>query len=114
MKLILLFHIDPDYGGHQVGQHFSLAEAVPMTLAACLTTGNDLSVRDRGGGALSVSDRGGALTRATAASSVFGSTTSDATNDQVDPLMTVEEGKENMIWKKNEKFSILRRTRVKS
>ena len=74
------------------GQNSSAAEAVPMTLAACLTTGNDLSVRDRGGGALSVSDRGGELTRATAASSVFGSTTSDATNDQVDPPMN-EEGK---------------------
>ena len=83
MKSILLFHIDPDYDGHQVGQHFSLAEAVPMTLAACLTTGNDLSVRGRGGGAVSGCDCGGELTHATAVPGVFDSTTSDATNDQV-------------------------------
>ena len=92
MKSILLFHIDPDHGGHQVGQHFSLAEAVPMTLAACLTTGNDLSVRDRGGGAVSGCDRGGELTHATAVPGVFDSTTSDATNNQVD-LSTNVEGK---------------------
>ena len=93
MKSILLFHIDPDYDGHQVGQHFSLAEAVPMTLAACLTTGNDLSVRDRGGGAVSGCDRrGGESTHATAAPGVFDSTTSDATNNQVD-LSTNVEGK---------------------
>ena len=94
MKSILLFHIDPDYDGHQVGQDFPLAEAVPMTLAACLTTGNDLSVRDRGGGgAVSGCDRdGGELTHATAAPGVLDSTTSDATNNQVD-LSTNVEGK---------------------
>jgi hypothetical protein len=93
LKSILLFHIDPDYDGHQVGQHFSLAEAVPMTLAACLTTGiNDLSVRGRGGGAVSGCDRGGELTHPTAAPGVFDSTTSDATNNQVDSS-TIVEGK---------------------
>ena len=91
MKSILLFHIDPDYDGHQVGQHFSLAEAVPMTLAACLTTGNDLSVRDRGGGgAVSGCDRGGELTHATAAPGVFDSTAPDATNNQLDQPRNVE------------------------
>jgi len=93
LKPILLFHFGSDHGGpgHKIGQHSSLAEAVPMTLAACLTTGNDLSVRGRGGGVVSGCDRrGGESTHATAAPGVFDSTTSDATNNQVDPSTNVE------------------------
>ena len=76
-------HIGSDYGGpgHEIEQHSSLlAEAVPRTLAACLTTGNDLSVCDSGGKSIHV----------TAAPGVFDSTTSDATNNQVDPSTNVE------------------------
>jgi hypothetical protein len=75
-------HIGPDHGGPDgvVGQHSSLAEAVPLTLAACLTTGNDLSVCDSGGKSIHV----------TAASGVFDSTAPDANNNQLDPLRNVE------------------------
>ena len=109
MKSILLFHIGPDHGGHQVGQHFSLAEAVPMTLAAGLTTGNDLSVRDRGGGgAVSGCDRGGELTHATAAPGVFDSTTSNASNNQVDPSTNVDgKAQSRNFWIDFEIFSRL-------
>jgi hypothetical protein len=104
-------HIGPNYGGpgHEFGQHFSLAEAVPMTLAACLTTGNDLSVRDRGGGAVSGCDRrGGESTHATAAPGVFDSTTSDATNNQVDPSTNVEgKAQSRKFWIDFEVFSRL-------
>ena len=77
-----LFHIGTDHGGpgHEFGQHFSLAEVVPMTLAACLTTGNDLSFRGRGGD-LSLGDSGDKSIHFTAASGVFDSTVSDATNN---------------------------------
>jgi hypothetical protein len=75
-------HIGPDHGGpgHEIEQHSSLAEAVPMTLVACLTTGNDLSVCDSGGKSIHV----------TAASGVFDSTAPDANNNQLDPLRNVE------------------------
>jgi hypothetical protein len=106
-------HIGPNHGDPgrlgEVGQHSSTAEAVPMILAACLTTGiNDLSVRGRGGGAVSVCDRCGELNHATVASGLFDSTTSDATNDQVDPLTNVEgKAQSRNFWIDFEVFSRL-------
>ena len=88
LKSILLFHIGPDHGGpgHKVGQHSSAAEAVPMTLTVCLMTGNGLAVRDCGGESI----------HATAALGKIDSTASDATKNQLDPLMNVE-GKAKLI-----------------
>lgn len=80
-------HGGPNHLG-EVGQHSSMAKAVPMTLAARLTTGNDLSVRGRGGD-LSVC---GKLTHAAAASGVCDFNASDAANDQLDTPMN-EQGK---------------------
>ena len=79
-------HGGPGHLG-EVGQHSSAAKAVPMTLAARLTTGNDLSVRGRGGD----SSVRGKLTPAAAASGVCDSTP-DAANDQLDTPMN-EQGK---------------------
>jgi len=75
-------HIGPDHGGpgREIEQHSSLTEAVLMTLAVCLTTGNDLSFRGRGGD-LSLGDSGDKSIHFTAASGVFDSTVSDATNN---------------------------------
>ena len=91
MKSILLFHFGPDHGGpgHKVGQHSSLAEAVPRTLTVCLITGNGLAVRDRVGD-LSLGGSGGRSTHTTTASGVFDSTAPDANNNQLDPLRNVE------------------------
>ena len=75
----VLTHRGPSHLG-EVGQHSAAAEAVPLTLAARLTTGNDLSFRGRGGD-LFVR---GKLTPAAAASGVCDFSTPDAANDQLD------------------------------
>ena len=67
-------HIGPNHGDlgrlSEVGQHSTTAEVVPMTLAVCLRTGNDLSVCGRGGD-LSLGGSVGKLTHATTALSKF-------------------------------------------
>ena len=85
----VLTHRGPSHLGDlgEVGQHSAAAEAVPLTLAARLTTGNDLSFRGRGGD-LFVR---GKLTPAAAASGVCDSTP-DAANDQLDTPMN-DQGK---------------------
>lgn len=80
-------HRGPSHLG-EVGQHSAAAEAVPLTLAARLTTGNDLSFRGRGGD-LSVR---GKLTHAAAASGVCDFSTPAAANDQLDTPMN-DQGK---------------------
>jgi hypothetical protein len=86
----LLTHGGP---GHRskIGSHSSTAKAVPMTLAASLTTGNDLSFRGRGGD-LSVR---GKLTHAAAASGVCDFNVSDAASGQWEgaPMNDQQEGK---------------------
>ena len=82
----VLTHRGPSHLG-EVGQHSAAAEAVPLTVAARLTTGNDLSFRGRGGD-LFVH---GILTPAAAASGVCDSTP-DAANDQLDTPMN-DQGK---------------------
>jgi hypothetical protein len=79
-------HGGPGHLG-EAGQHSAAAKTVPMTLAARLTTGNDLSFRGRGGD-LSVR---GKVTHATAASGVYACNASDAANDQLDT--PINEGK---------------------
>ena len=79
-------HGGPGHLG-EAGQHSAAAKTVPMTLAARLTTGNDLSFRGRGGD-LSVR---GKVTHATAASGVYACNATDAANDQLDT--PINEGK---------------------
>ena len=77
----VLTHRGPGHLG-EAGQDSATAKTVPMTLAARLTSGNDLSFRGRAGD-LSVR---GKLTPAAAASGVCDSTP-DAANDQLDTPM---------------------------
>jgi hypothetical protein len=95
-------HIGPDLGGPDgavgpgVGQSVAVTE-MGQILTGRFKTGNALSVGALGGRELSVRDRGGESIHAIAAAlGKFDSTASDATKDQLDPLMNVE-GKAKLI-----------------
>jgi hypothetical protein len=89
-------HSDPDGAvGPGVGQSVAVAET-GQSLTIRFKTGNALSVCAPGGGELSVHDRGGKSIHAIAALGKFDSTASDATKDQLNPLMNVE-GKAKLI-----------------
>ena len=80
-----------------VGQSVAEGET-GQSLTGDLKTGTAFSVCALGGGELSVPDCGGESIHATAvALGKFYSTAPDAANDQLDPLVNVEQGKESRL-----------------